>query len=767
MSGLSIASSAKLLQENKELKVERDSRDRQVKSLAAEKDMLEMQLREMERAKQQHIKQERDRAKLPQHPPTQLSQLSAQTRRTASVAPAPAQAPLSLSAAVPMETADDSLLAAAVKPVAAEREAAAVMNDEPLSPLPTSLIPFPPTEGQTLIEQLLLPSSDGGGSLWTFLRALNAFLTLQGAASPISFSLLNRLMELESLITAVQEGKLSPTAFLSPICHLLQSLCSISMVSADLSSLALIPRESGPAVLPGSTQQPPGQRMRATDDIILQLVHVLLILLTASPACRKAAMKPPPREDPVPLRVPSSYRPHPLAKGLSSPRFFLRVPAPVGKRRSREQDDELMAGAEKAGADGDAGMKNEADAARSAASVPELLPLLLGLVEYYQRAESRMYSDVLLQPILRLLLLLLESSLGSLPSFLPLLSDSRLFPLLRLSTPASTRCLAVQLFALCLNDPSTLQFFPHPVPSPSHAANAPVPPSFSLLHSLYASFIDGDDDDTPVHSRQRPPRFKDRERRASHPTTQHERAVHSDGDAEARLYLRLHVVWLMSFVMARYGDEGIRWLANERPEPQATDLSAAGDGADEKAQSTTVVVELEPDKYSLLGLLVQLCTAEMATIRAEDAADGVRPPSSSQPPLSHSLEWLYRDRRIDALTTRSQPGPSDPASTGTRGGARAGSAASAVRVLRVQVVVEAFRVLCHLTFSCIPAPLRSPPLSLAAQLMTCRHMTQALLTTISSSTEPLVAALGQDASALRAALSGQKLLEPLEEDSLW
>ena len=626
--------------------------------------------------------------------------------------------------------------------VPADSQFALLPVELPSPPL-TSLIPFPPSEGQTLIEQLLLPSTEGGGggSLWSFLHSLNSFLALQPPSSSIVSSLTSRMAELEGLITAVQEGKLSPPAFLSPCCHLLNSLCNISMVSADLSSLSLIPRPTHTtAADPAQPAAPP--KMRATDEIIVQLLHVFLILLRASPWCRLAAIKSPPSASPAALLVPSTHRPHPLAQLLNSPRLFVRQPAGKG-RRGRESEDHAMNIVE------EKEKRAEEAAVERGGTFPELVPLLLSIVQQQQqRGQPRHHTDAFLQPTLRLLLLLLQSSPRSLDVFLPLLSKDHLFPLLRLSTSPVTRCLAVQLFALCLEDPSTLCFFPHPLSTPSANGRRPL----SLLEGLYNSLFD--EEDPVVDDRPQPQPQSRLGRQRPNAAGEEERAKREVHDVEARLWLRLHVVRILAFVAERYGDEGIRWLVNERPDPLIPEGSSASAGDEEKQQMQPIAI-IDRDRYSLIAILVKLLTDQMQHARTthHSPIGWSSSASSASQPSVESAAARWRDRRMDGQLPASQP----DVAWGWQDASRTLSS------VRVQVVVEGFRVLCHLIFACIPAPhARPPPMSLPSQLSPCVHGLLALLTSLSTCKESSVAALGKEVASLRAVLSAKKLLDTVD-----
>ena len=723
--------------------------------MRSEKEMLELQLREKaEREHQQSMKAERDKrqpsAAASFITPLAMSQPSSQSRRSAPVAPAPSPStsPSAASTGVaPMDTSEEGAASAPAGPADAKPALAVAVGPPP--PL-TSLIPFPPSEGQRLIEQLLLaPTEAGGGSLWTLLHSLNAFLAQQPStsSSPIVASLASRMAELEGLITAVQEGKLSPPAFLSPCCHLLNSLCNISAVSADLSSLSLIPRPA-PAADPAASTAPP--KMRATDEIIAQLLHVFLILLSASPWCRLAAVKSPPPEASTALIVPSTHRPHPLAKLLNNPRLFVRQPAGRG-RRTRESEDHAVTVAEHR-EDGPSVAAGEPGVVERDAAHPELVPLLLSIVrqQTQQRGQPRHYADAFLQPTLRLLLLLLQSSPLSLDLFLPLLSDEHLFPLLRLSTSPPTRCLAVQLLALCLEEPTTLRCFPHPISSPALNGR----PHLSLLESLYHMF---DEEDPLLDSRQQqlhPSRQRGREK-PLHLTAESgpQRAQREVDELEARLLLRLHVLRLIAFVAERYGDDGIRCLVNERPDPGSTAVASAAPAGDEhkeqlQLQPAQPTVTVDSDRYSLIDLLVQLLTREL---QRTNAAHASAPSPVSQPVVElHAVLW--KDRRVEGELPASQPAV-----------LWAWDASRTLARLRVQVVVEGFRVLCHLILASIPEPhALPPPMSLPSQLAPCMHALLALLTALSGSKEASIAALGREVAQLRAVLSAKKLLDTID-----
>ena len=760
----SISGSAKFARENVELKRAKEELERQMKSVRAEKEMIELQLRE--RAERQQATLNRAERERKQSQPSQrgdptnalplaLSQPISQGRRTAPVAPAPSASSPPPESSAPMDVSEEVGTAA---PAQAAAEPVVV---DVISPPWTSLIPFPPSEGQSVIEHLLLPSSDGGGSLWTFLKALNSFLALQPPSSSLVASLTGRVTEVECLITAVQEDKKSPPAFLSPCCHLLKSLCDISTAFEGLTSL--IPRPSPAA--PSAASPVQGQRLHATDDIIVQLLHVFLILLTASPSCRTAAMKAPPSLPPSTLMVPASHRPHPLAKLLDNPYLFVRT-APNKGRRPRDGEDQMTVVSEEKE---ERRVGDGADVDRSA--FPDLLPLLLGLIHRCQRPGAQQQADRFLQPTLRLLLLLVESSPASLPSFLPLLSDGHLFPLLRLNSPPAIRCLAVRMFSLCLEEPSTLHWLPHPLPPTSFLPNGATPPTLSLLHSLYSSMLEVEDDPPSQIKPSPASRQREKEKVQSASLIAWDKGSRErksdDREVESRLWLRLHIIRLLAFVVGRYGDEGIRWLVNERPDPLIAPITATsalgGDETKEQLQHSVVDVEAEgvdvaPDKYPLVDLLVQLLTAEMALIQPFHRLEGI-PTSLSQTALD---SLLLRERRVASRPQAHLLSASQPMASSARVGWQ-----STLRMLRIQVVVEGFRVLSHLLFSSIPSPspARLPPLSLPSQLSTCVHALLQLLTSLATCRDASIASLSQEVASLRAVLISKGTLDTVELDT--
>ena len=751
-----------------------------------ERDVLEMQLNErnaqLRRLQQQQQQQQ------------QQPQLKSEVAAPLPVIPSPpsSQVPAVVKAQpAAMDTSEDSVVVAAAPPVSLARNASSASppasgnssasNEaliEAFRSLAPSLLGTDQTEGQRVASQLLTvpldkdsaEASNGSSPLIALLHSLNSYIANQPAApthsasQPLASSSLpatfpsvtqhlsHYIKELESSTMQVRDGSLPPDALLSPTCHLLNSLCNISSVPVDLTLFAA----TQPSGLP--------RRMKAIDDNIVQLLNILLVMLRASPTCRRAAVRglssTGAAQATSAVIVPAVYQ-HPLyafrPPKTNSLSRQLSDRAAGGSSGDSERDREANEQRLKERAEQQ--QKQRADTSPAASALPlnypDPIPLLFNILQSYQRINPRSQADLFLQPALSCLLLLLDGVIAAKVSptavgFAGLLDERRLLPLLCWAqgtlqqVSLAVRCVAVQLFGLLVVDRDAVRL----------VAYRPQSTSPSLLQCLYSCLLcDTDRDKNLTDARQKEARSRQHmnHRLAARDGESGDKWLSVDKRQEVILSTRQHVVRFMAFVVERYGADGVQWLSNEREREERK----------ESGEDETVV--LDGDEHHILTMLVRLMTAEMQQIAAyQREYDPLHVLHSSQP----SSAALFRDRRPDAIFPLTQPvhpmpHPKQPALSA--------AARSLLQTMRVGLVREAMQLTARLIEGSLPAvsqsTRRSPLLpSIVAQLVQCSHLLLTLLADIRASTIRDLQSMGEDAVKLKTLLLESRVLNASREE---
>ena len=749
-------------------------------TIKVERDVLEMQLVERNaqlRRLQQQLQQQQQKGEVAPAPAPQ----------PASSSPPSSQVPVSVKQQpTAMDTADDSAVVATAPsaPLTRATSSASPSSNtvsstanealiEAFRNLEPSLLGTDQTEGQRVASQLLTVSVDkdsadassGSSPLIALLHSLNSYIANQPAApshpasQPLAASSLHAsfpsvtqhlshfVKELESSTMQVRDGALPPDALLSPTCHLLNSLCNISSVPVDLSLFAAT-QSSG---LP--------RRMKAIDDNIVQLLNLMLIVLRSSPTCRKAAVRGLSSSTPVQTAaaviVPAIYQ-HPLYayRPPKSSALQRQLTDRVGDSGSGDTEKSREFNEQRLKERADQHHKQRVDTSPSAASTlllnyPDPIPLLVNILQSFQRVSLRSQADLFLQPALSCLLLLLDEVIAARVSpsavgFAGLLDERRLLPLLcwapgsQQHVSLAVRCVAVQLVGLLVVDRDALRL----------VAYRAQPTGPSILESLYSCLLsDSERDRTLVDARQMEARSRHHanQRLAVRDDDNGDKWLSLDKRHEVILSTRQHVVRFMAFVVERYGLDGVQWLVNEREREESK----------ESGQEATEMVVLDGDGHHILTLLVRMMTAEMRHIAPfQREHEPLHVLHSSQP----SCTALFRDRRPDSIFPLTQP--AKPLHSNQQSSKQA---RSLLHDLRVVLVKETMRLTGRLIGESIPAVAQSarrPPLlpSVVPQLVECSHLLLTLVSDIRASTIRELQSISEEVDQLKTVLLESRVL---------